>query len=351
MIKMSAKVILFFSLFCLVFTNFFTHGAQAALGQNATLRNYKAGDRLPAFRLPPIQGGRPITIIPGHGKPTLMMFFSIHPNFRKTRSLALLNALSELANKYGEAVNIIGIYCDNKDQNTVVHYMRSSAAHIKVYNDTSKAVSDNYGVFMMPLVVLTNSKGELNEVIPYTYNIREIIDGNIKFLLGQWTKKQWLKALAPRTNVKVSKEEKEYIRRINYGRIMATKKMYDQAVREFNTAIKIMPNKINAYIELGFVRIAQKKWHKAEAAFKKAQGINKDSDSAMAGLGLSYYGQKKIKKAKGILENAFIAPHPRLEVIIALANIYESEGNNKKANRLNKLAVSRLMTMYEQRWK
>ncbi len=351
MTKMSAKAILFFSLFCLVFTNFFIHGAQAALGQNATLRNYKAGDRLPAFRLPPIQGGKPETIIPGHGKPTLMMFFSIHPNFRKTRSLALLNALSNLANKYGEAVNIIGIYCDNKDQNTVVHYMRSSAAHIRVYNDSSKAVLDNYGVFMMPLVVLTNSKGELNEVIPYTYNIREIIDGNIKFLLGKWTKKQLLKALAPRTNIKRSKKEKEYIRRINYGRIMASKKMYSQAVREFNTAIKIMPNTINAYIELGFVQIAEKKWQKAEAAFKKAQTINKESDNAMAGLGLSYYGLGEVKKAKNILENAFIAPHPRLEVIIALANIYESEGNNKKANRLNKLAVSRLMTMYEQRWK
>ncbi|MDA8418847.1 MAG: hypothetical protein M0Z90_07425, partial [Desulfobacteraceae bacterium] len=81
------------------------------------------------------------------------------------------------------------------------------------------------------------------------------------------------------------------------------------------------------------------------------KAINKDSDDALAGLGLAYYGKGNIDKALPELENALISPEPRLEVIIALADIYEKRGDNAKANRLNKLAVAKLMAMYDQRWK
>ena len=83
----------------------------------------------------------------------------------------------------------------------------------------------------------------------------------------------------------------------------------------------------------------------------KALSINPDSDEAIAGLGLVHYEQGKIDTAFQELESAFIAPEPRLDVIIALAEIYEIKEMNKKANRLNKLAVNRLMTMFDQRWK
>ncbi len=326
-------------------------GSPQASTKKATLRNYQFGDKLPAFKLSQINGGSPEKFSPGQGKPTIIMFFSIHPNFRKKRSLALLNALSLLAEKYKNKIQIVGIYSDNKDKDIVSNYMKSSAKHVTVYSDPRKTVLDHYGVFMMPLAIITKGSGKLFEVIPYTYNIREIIEGNIKLLLGQWTKEQLHNSLKPKQMVTKTDTEKEYIRRVNYGRIMKSKKMYDQAIREFSTAIKINPKSIEAYIELGFAEISEQQWDAAEDAFKKAQNIDKDSDDAIAGLGLTYYGKGKTKLAKETLENAFIAPNPKLEVIIALAALYEAEGNNSKANRLNKLAIARLMTMYEQRWK
>ena len=336
--------------FVLILLCILAQSAQSA-SKKATLRNYQYGDKLPAFKLSPIQGGKSEKFSPGMGKPTIMMFFSVHPNFRKKRSLALLTALSELASKYKQKIKIIGVYSDNKDFKVVENYLKSSAKHIRVYSDPKKLVVDHYGVFMMPLAVMTTGAGKLHEVIPYTFNIRELIEGNIKVLLGKWTKKQLHDSLKPKQISKKSKAEMEYIRRVNYGRIMKDKKMYSQAIREFSTAIKIQPKSIEAYLELGFAEISEKEWDKAAAAFKKAQKIDKDSDDAIAGLGLTYYGKGDTKAAKDTLENAFIAPKPRLEVIIALADLYESEGNNSKANRLNKLAVSRLMTLYDQRWK
>ncbi len=318
---------------------------------SATLRNFKSGDKLPPIKLSTINDSAQQNFTFDNGKPGVIMFFSIRPDFRKKRSLALLSTLSDLADEYKTKINILGIFSDNRDLNIVKTFMDSSAKNIPVYNDREKYIYNQYGIFMMPLVVIADSDGRLHEVIPYTYSIRELVEGNIKLLLGEWDKTAFIKSLMPKETVIKSKEEKEYIRRINYGRIMLSKKMYDQASREFSNAVKLMPHLINAHIGLGFALLTSEKYDRAEASFREALKINPDSDDAFAGLGLTYYERGEMKSALIELEKAFIAPDPRLEVIIALAEIYEQKGLNKKAIRLNKLAVSRLMTTYNQRWK
>ncbi len=263
----------------------------------------------------------------------------------------MLSSLADIADNYGNSINVIGVYSDKKEGEVVESYMKSSSIKLKVLNDAKKNVYDQYGVFMMPLIVIADSQGKLHEIIPYTFNIRSIVDGNIKLLLGEWSKDQLLTSLKPKQSIIKTDEEKEYIRRINYGKIMASKKMYSQAIREFSTATKIMPKLTTAYIELGFSYIAAEKYSKAEETFGKALKIDSESDDAISGLGLSFYGSGDTEKALVNLESAFISMDPRIEVVIALADIYEKKGNNNKANRLNKLAVGKLMKLYEQRWK
>lgn len=315
-----------------------------------TLRNYKHGDTLPSFKLPRLNATNSESINPGNGKPGIIMFFSIRPDFRKKRSLALLRSIADLSLKYKNRINITAVYSDKKEANIISAFIKSSAINITVLSDSKKKVYNKYGVFMMPLIVLTDSKGKLHEVIPYTFNIREIVAGNIKMLLGDWNSEQLVESLKPKQKFIKSDKEKEYIRRINYGKIMLSKRMYPQAIREFSNATKLMPKSIGAHLELGFAFISAKKFSEAEGSFSDALKINPDSDDAISGLGLSYYGQGQTDKALAKLESAFIAIKPRLEVIIALADIYEQKGDNNKANRLNKLAVDRLMTLYEQRW-
>ncbi len=319
--------------------------------ESGILRKIQRGGKLPQIKLIDLEDSSPLSFTPGNGKPTVIMFFSIRPDFRKKRSLALLSTLSDLANEYKTKINIFGIYSDNTKIDTVKTYMKKSALNIKVYNDREKYIHNKYGVFMMPLVIISDSDGRLHEVIPYTYRIRELVDGNIKLLLGEWDKTRLTRSLMQKEQKIMGVDEKEYIRRINYGRIMQSKKMNDQAVREFSNAVKLIPDMITAYIELGFALITSQKFDRAEDSFTKALDINPESDDAISGLGLAQYGKGNIDTALTSLEQAFISHDPRLEVIIALAEIYEQKGLNQKAIRLNKLAISRLMTMYEQRWK
>ena len=327
------------------------HVAQAQAEETGVLRHFKRGEKLPPIELSTVKDASKHSFIPGTGKPSVIMFFSVRPDFRKKRSLALLSTLSDLADQYKNKLDIVGVFSDNNQLNTVKSFIDKATINVRVFNDRSKKVNNEYGVFMMPLVVLASKDGALHEVIPYTYNMRRIVEGNIKYLLGELDKDQLVKSLKPKEREVKSDKEKEYIRRINYGRIMYGKKMYGQSIREFSTAVKLMPQLIEAHIDLGFALMATKKYGKAEEAFKEALKINAESDSAISGLGLSYYHRGDKDSAFTELDKAFIAPSPRLEVIIALAEMYEEKGFDDKAIRLNKLAVSRLMMMYEQRWK
>ncbi len=318
------------------------------------LRNHDHGDALPAFSLPPITGGKAVQVSPG-GKPMALTFFSIRPEFRKKRSLALLAALNELDKAFQAKVRFVAVFCDddpgnNKDRKTIRAYMQERHITLPVLADKNREVHNLYGIFMMPLVVLIDAKGRLHEVIPYTYNIRELVEGNLRLLLGEWDKKKLAAFLAPKKTKVYSKEEKEFIRRLNYGKVMMNRKMYPQAIREFSTATKLMPKKIDGWVELGFAYLAMKKPAEAERIFRKALTVDSESDAAIAGLGLALYHQDRAQEALPELENAFIAPKPRLEVILALADLYERKGQIKKAIRFNKLAVTRLLTMYEHHW-
>lgn len=316
------------------------------------LRDLKVGDALPGFELESLGGGGKKSFQPGNGKPSAVLFFSDNPEFRKKRSLPLLAALEGLQEQFKQKVSILAVYSDEEQSGrATLDFIREKSLKIPVLDDSRRNVYNKYGIFMMPLVILIDSQGRLQEVIPYTYNIREMVEGNLKVMLGEWKAEQLQEFLQPKETAVHSPEEKEYIRRINYGRVMSERKMFSQAIREFSTAIKLLPNLVEGHVELGFAHLSVQDWAQAEASFRAALKMDAESDGAVAGLGLALYGRGNIDAALPELENAFIAPNPKLEVIVALADIYEKKGNVQKAIRLNKLAVSRLMTMYEHRWK
>ncbi|MEW6426615.1 MAG: tetratricopeptide repeat protein [Thermodesulfobacteriota bacterium] len=325
-------------------------GSVAMADAANTLRTFKSGDRLPDFSLVKIGTREKVDFHPGKGKPAAVLFMSIEPEFRKNRSLALLSELDKINRDLRNTAEILAVYSDESGEATTAEYVKQNKISLPVLSDPMKDVYNEYGVFMMPLVVLIDADGALHEVIPYTYNIRELVEGNLKYLLKQWTRDDLQRALQPKDVAPKSKEEKEFIRRINYGRVMMNRRMFSQAIREFTVAAKMKSDVADAFLELGFAQLAIQNYPDAEASFRKALEISPDSDDAVGGLGLALYGKKDIAGATRELENALISPQPRLEVILALAEIYESNNNIDKAMRLNKLAVSRLMTMYEHRW-
>lgn len=307
------------------------------------LINFKENTKLPSFSLPELSTGKAVSFNTSTGKPSVLIFFSVTPAFREKRSLDLAQVLSKLNDDFQGRVQCYGIFSDNQGSGIIKEHLRNQIITIPVLDDGKREVYDRYGVFMMPLAIVISGDGTLQAVVPYTVSIGDLLANNLKFLLGDWTKEQWQNSFKPEQNISRSPEEKEYIRRVNYGRVMLGKKMHGAATREFMTALKILPKAIDAYIGLGNVQYALQKFDQAEQSYRKALEIDKDSDDALSGLGLALFQKGAVDQAIPILENALISPNPQLEVIVSLAEYYEKKGQIAKAIRLNKLAVSKLI--------
>lgn len=330
---------------CFVFCAFLAIAADAN-----SLRHIKKEEPLPSFSLLSLSGGRPVVVMPGNEKPAVLLVFALDSEFRRERSLALLSMLNTMGQKYGGKVDFWGILSDDTDVIDLKNFIKKNKIAIPVFDDSGRDFYNQYGVFVMPVIIVASSAGTLQEVIPYTSNVGELVEANIMVALGKWTNEEFEHAIHPTNEKETSSEEETYLRKLNYGRVMASRKMYSQAVREFESAISLDRNKIEGYIELGYIRLAQEEWSLAEKAFGEALK-REEMDDAVAGHGLALYGRGDVDAALAELKDAALSKSPRVEVFIALAEIYEKKGNSKESIRLYKEAVKRLMIMYKHGWK
>ncbi len=315
-------------------------GSLRAHADQSSLLHYKLNARLPSFQLNKIGGGTGQEGLAADGRPSVIMFFSTTPSFRAIRAIKLAEILTNLSKKFQRRVDFMAVYSGRGDIRKFSDYITRGLINIPILDDRNQEIYRRYGVFMLPIALITDRHNRLQAIVPYTAGIERIIGNNLKLILGEWDLKRFKKSLKTRGNQEKSKKEKAYIRRINYGRVMLARGIYSAALREFNTAAQIMPNSIEAVVGRGQVLVKMKKWRQAVAAFRQALKFNKDNDSALSGLGFSLYKLGDTKQALPILENALICPRPGIEVIISLADIYEKEENFSKALRLNKLAIS-----------
>ncbi len=310
---------------------------------NFTLRNLEKGDLLKSFTASTYTDKSNINFSPLSGKPTLLVFFSVAPNYRLKKSLELLGQIEELLDEYDEKVNFYKIYSDKVENDDLEKLIRDGLISSPIINDKNQEIYNSYGVFMTPVVVLSTSQGKLHEVIPATHNIKQIVNNNLKLLTGEWTLDDFKNSFKFKFTKTWTNEEKEYLRRVNYGKIMLARKMYSPAIREFSTAAKILPGKPEAPIGLGQAYLKKGSYSKAEKSFSRAIEIDPESDAALAGQGVALYKMGQISKALPILESALITDTPSLDVVTTLAEIYEERGNMTKSLRLNKLALDILL--------
>ena len=102
---------------------------------------------------------------------------------------------------------------------------------------------------------------------------------------------------------------------------------YDEAIAEFNNAIKINPNSANAYYNLGIIYDKKSDSDKAIANFSKAIGI----DPALAD---AYYNRGSIYYKKGAFDDAISDYSKAIELSPKLADAYYARGlaYSKKGN-------------------
>jgi predicted Zn-dependent protease len=115
------------------------------------------------------------------------------------------------------------------------------------------------------------------------------------------------------------------------GLVYQAQGKYNQAIDEYKKALKVDPDYVFAYNDMGIAYISAGRYNDAVPPLKKAIEIYENFDHAYANLGEAYYKLKQYPDATKSLEMAITLNenHPRAHTTLGLT--YEATGNREKA--------------------
>jgi len=116
----------------------------------------------------------------------------------------------------------------------------------------------------------------------------------------------------------------------NLGCIRAEQGKLDEALRHFETSLKLNPRNTKALVNLGKARVMEKKYAEAEAHFLAALKIKPDDADAYAHYGSMLAGLGRNEEAAARLREA-VRLRPDIETRLELAAVYRAAGKIREA--------------------
>jgi tetratricopeptide (TPR) repeat protein len=270
----------------------------------------------------------------------LLLLWAADSESKEERSTDLLRAVeSVLKNHADKGVAAISINFDKDSRDKVASVVEKSGATFPTLFDDQGEVYGSYGVFILPTVGIIGKEGTMKKAFGYSSDLDRIVDGEVQVLLGLKTAEELEKELTPEEVVEKPSELMDADRHMNLGRKMIEKRLFDQAQQEFEAAIKLDPERIEAYIELGHALILKDDYDAALEQLTKALELEPESADAHAGMGLVFYNTDQLDDAIDELEWA-LEIHPRdAKIHYQLGLAYEKKGDQKEALTLYKRAL------------
>jgi len=123
------------------------------------------------------------------------------------------------------------------------------------------------------------------------------------------------------------------------GKLFRERKRYSQAVKMFESAIKLDPLSPEAYIALGWSYQFQENYPRAEEMFKKAIGLSPENLDAYLGLGTCYRNEVKYALAQEMFKKITQLSPKSYEARLGLGRAYLYQGKRLQAAEELKKAI------------
>lgn len=130
--------------------------------------------------------------------------------------------------------------------------------------------------------------------------------------------------------------------RNNLGIIYMEDGRLDDAMREFNAAIRLKPDHERAYNNLGMVYARSGRIAEAAKAFREALALRPDNAKAHNNLGVLYAGQGRLKEAELEFRTAITLKPGEANAYNNLGGIYLEQGRTAEAEKEFRDAIARM---------
>lgn len=302
-------------------------------------RNVDEGQTAPVFTLQDASG-KDVSLSDGAGNITIVIFFKPDQVFSQSAVAALENIHKKYEKK---GVHVIGVMSEMDKQEQLKQLVEKEKITFPVLLDPGRKVYGQWGVFLYPTTGIVDKNGKLAVHVPsYDRKYPQVVEQNVRLLLGEITKEQMDAILNPKQVVQLSEGQKKAERHMMLGRQMVERRMLDKAAAEYAQAVQDDPENAPARVSYGFLLLKLGDAAKAQENFKKAAEINPRADDAKTGIGAAMVQQGDVDGGIGTLLDALkMNPRPA-RTYFELGKAYEKKGSFDKAAENYKKAIELL---------
>ncbi|GBD94174.1 TPR repeat-containing protein YrrB [bacterium BMS3Abin05] len=125
----------------------------------------------------------------------------------------------------------------------------------------------------------------------------------------------------------------------NMGVRLLKAKKYDDAIKSFETAIKVDPARAESYQNMAFTYLKKKDIKKAEEIYNKLLKLKNDDPRVYFSLGTIYFNEKQYPNAIKMFKKTIELNPKNKEAFSYLALTYDLSGNTEKAFDMYKKAL------------
>ncbi|MBI4687610.1 MAG: redoxin domain-containing protein [Nitrospirae bacterium] len=297
------------------------------------------GEAAPDFKLKSIDG-KPVSLSEYKGKITVIIYW--RPD--QSRSIEALKDSRDVLKRFkGKGVEVISLIPDGETVEGILKIIKDNEVDFPILIDAAKEVFGGYGIRVYPTTVIIARDGKIAHDIPgHPLTYRLILEGYLMYMLGEIDEAK-LKAMISPQKEQEDKAMLEAERRYNLALKFTEGGQLAQATEAAKKSIDAKLSFIKPHILLGFLFIEAKDSDNAIEEFNKALKIDPNSHDAKTGLGSALILKGDLAKAIEVLTSAQAAnPYPQ-RGYYELGRAYEIKGDKDKAVEMYKKAIEKII--------
>lgn len=319
------------AIFCLLATFYFILNTGAA--ESFPFRAVNPGDIMPPTTISQSDTGKKITVGKPGGRITVLAFWGADLPTKKQRSTDALTQLQQLAPFFRDKqVDLLVVNAQGDSAGVIKEVIAASGISSPTYLDSDQSAYNNLGLLVMPSVMLVDKGGKVVNGFGYSREMVSRLKGEIEILLGEKNRAQFEAELHP-VMIEKSKEDKDGIRHLNMGQVLAGKGQPEAAAREYALAIEKSPKLASAHIALACVLVELGKLAEAQIAVDKGLALEPNSLEGEICLAQIRAAKGEIAQAISDLQPMVFRNNRNHHLHYVLGTFYAKKADHEKASQ------------------
>lgn len=291
-----------------------------------------AGDALPAFKLPGLDGKRHSSA-ELEGAPAVVLFGEMY----NKSSLAALDELSTLVKQpalEGTSVRRVLVLGAPDPTEKVAKEWEAlgKGEDVLVLHDRGRTLFETFGVKVLPTAAIVDPEGRLSLLVSgYPLNFADIVTDAVLHALGKIERERLERTLHPEGPGPADETRLKALRTSRMAAALARRKLHDLAEARFEEALGYDATLLEARLGLADVQLKVGKVQEAQGSYEQVLERAPASVAAHVGLARIEIKRDQLARAeKRLKEQA--ALHPlHAEVHFVLGEAYEKLGRKDEA--------------------